>query len=286
MMKSRNSYRIEYAIKSLLVFREGYRFRDKLVLIPCGFFRLCSLVIISSRVLGQKANIKLERSTFPFFNLILKNKFGLFHCRKLTGDLWICQEAYELDETEYICSEIDEGLFIDIGANVGRYTIMVARKLKGHGEVIAIEPEPNNFAALVKNIELNHLTNISVVNAACIADDQDIKLFLNPHDTGGHSVTHSVSDAYLVVKGLKLDTILHNLGHRNVRWVKIDVEGATPQVLKGSTETLASSKNIQILFEHYNNDHFEQCSEILTKYGLEIRPLTSFGYNFVVKRTV
>ena len=137
-----------------------------------------------------------------------------------------------------------------------------------------------------KNIELNHLTNISVVNAACIADDQDIKLFLNPHDTSGHSVTHDVSGAYLIVKGLKLNTILHNLTHRNVRWVKIDVEGATPQVLKGSTETLASCNNIQILFEHYNNEHFEQCSEILTKYGLEIRPLTSFGYNFVVKRTV
>jgi len=139
---------------------------------------------------------------------------------------------------------------------------------------------------LEKNIELNHLTNISVVNAACIADDQDIKLFLNPHDTGGHSKTHTVSDAYLIVKGLKLDTILHNLAHRDVRWVKIDVEGATPQVLKGSTETLASSKNIQILFEHYNNEHFEQCSEILMKHALEIRPMTSFSYNFVAKRTM
>jgi len=285
-MKSKARYRIEYFTKSLLIFREGLSLRDKALLIPYGLIRVTALTLIGSRIFSHHLNIKIERLTFPFFDVKLKNQYGLFHCRKRSGDLWICQEAYELDETEYINNKVEEGLFIDIGANVGRYTVMAARKMKEKGEVIAIEPEPDNFAALIKNIELNKLTRIRAFCVAATSSDESIRLFINPNDTGGHSVINQTSNGYdfIIVKGLKLDTILRDLLHLDVKLIKIDAEGATPEVLIGAEETIASNTDLRILFEHYNDTHFERSCEILRKHGFTVRPMTSFSYNFVATR--
>ena len=83
-----------------------------------------------------------------------------------------------------------------------------------------------------------------------------------------------------------LDTILHDLPHLDVKLIKINVEGATPEVLIGAEKTNASNIDLQILFEYYNDAHFERCSEILRKHGFTVRQMTSFSYNFIATRRV
>jgi FkbM family methyltransferase len=177
-------------------------------------------------------------------------------------------------------------LFIDVGANVGRYAIMAARQMADKGNVVAIEPEPDNYNSLIRNIKLNKLTNVHAFNLACYFNESDLKLFLDPYGTGGHSIVTHASERCITIHTKKLDDILRDLGNMHVDLIKIDVEGATPEVLAGATETIASNNGVRILFEHYNDEHFTQSCEILKSRGFAVTKIVPWGYNFMATKKV
>lgn len=207
----------------------------------------------------------------PPFDLMLKNRYGLFYCRKGTNDIHILCEAYELKVTKYL-ETIKGGLFIDIGSHVGRYTIIAGRQMGSRGKVLSIEPEPRNFAALERNLQLNHLTNVVALNVACWSSNQQLKLFIAPYDCSSHSSVIARQEQYTMVEGLRLDDILRDLGWHAVNITKIDVEGATAEVLAGSEETLGSNDQPQIIFEASATE-LEKCREILERHGYNVRPM-------------
>jgi hypothetical protein len=117
----------------------------------------------------------LQRVSTPPFEIMIKNSIGLFYCGKQYEPRILC-EAFEIEETQYL-KGIHSGFFVDIGAHVGRYTIMVAHQMGCHGKVLAIEPLPANFAALQRNIKLNELSNVYALNAACDSVNHNVRLF-------------------------------------------------------------------------------------------------------------
>ena len=125
---------------------------------------------------------------------------------------------------------------IDVGANIGKYTCVMARRVESKGLVVAIEPHPTNFAVLTRNIRNNDLRNVRALNIAAYDKNEEIPLFLS-ESSGTHGTREDMGFGSIMVSAKKLDDVLlTELGVRRVDWMKIDVEGAEYQVLEGMTE--------------------------------------------------
>jgi FkbM family methyltransferase len=149
-------------------------------------------------------------------------------------------------------------IVVDIGAHIGRYTIIGAKRVGANGKVVAIEANPSNFEMLNRNIKLNQLTNILSLNNAVYSKETKIKLYL-PGEELGHTIYNTVmsdraknEDKFVEVSANTLDYFLQLKGITDVNWIKIDVEGAEFEVLKGATNVLSKSKDIALLIEIHN----------------------------------
>ena len=149
-------------------------------------------------------------------------------------------------------------IVVDIGAHIGRYTIIGAKRVGANGKVVAIEANPSNFEMLNRNIKLNQLTNILSLNNAVYSKETKIKLYL-PGEELGHTIYNTVmsdraknEDKFVEVSANTLDYFLQLKEITDVNWIKIDVEGAEFEVLKGATNVLSKSKDIALLIEIHN----------------------------------
>src|SRR5260370_14986257 len=76
--------------------------------------------------------------------------------------------------------------FLDIGANIGWYTILASGALKDRGMVHAFEPDPSNFSLLMENVALNKITNASCHNAGASDHSTGGRLFFDTINKGDH----------------------------------------------------------------------------------------------------
>jgi FkbM family methyltransferase len=173
-------------------------------------------------------------------------------------------------------------IVVDIGAHMGRYTIISSKRVGANGKVVAIEAHPSNFEMLKSNIKLNQLTNVTPLNYAVYSKETKIKLYL-PDEESGYTMHHSImsnyvftkykdktGDKFVEVSANTLDYLLQLKGITDVNWVKIDVEGAEFEVLKGAHNVLSNSKDISLLIEVHGKDTYEPIIESLRSYNFKI----------------
>jgi FkbM family methyltransferase len=152
-----------------------------------------------------------------------------------------------------------EGIVVDVGAHYGRYTLIAAKRIGPKGKVIAIEADPKNFDMLNKNIKLNKLEHVITLNLAATSNKSKVKLSI-PEKKPGHTIYSSIipdrapTEKFIEVNANTLDNLLHENGIsiEEVNWIKIDVEGAELEVLKGATNVLSKNKDISLLIEIHN----------------------------------
>ncbi|MDY6950128.1 MAG: FkbM family methyltransferase [Thermodesulfobacteriota bacterium] len=205
----------------------------------------------------------------------LKNADGLFFCGRSFTSCKAVSWFYEKDMREHV--DLRHGVFVDIGAHIGKYTVRLARKLGDNGQVVAIEPEKNNFNVLKKNVKLNRLSNIHLVNAACSDRDGESPLYVVDQCTTLHSLYANNGKEQVIVKSLTLDTVLSQLNIERVDLVKIDVEGAEVDVIRGSTKALREY-HPKIIFEAWNGKHLQETASMLKPFNYEITPLNDENY--------
>jgi FkbM family methyltransferase len=130
--------------------------------------------------------------------------------------------------------------FLDVGANIGSYTL-IASEIP-HARVISIEPHPEAFAALVRNVRLNDRKNVKCVNVAASSRDGELRLTDFLDRALNHVVEcDSAVVAPLCVRSRQVDSICTEM---NIipEFVKIDVEGHEMQVLQGFTRVSQGGK--------------------------------------------
>jgi len=272
------AYLIGQAFRILKMFSEGRTIRDKLILFPGAILRVVSNVLSYARIPFFPRFTYL--ASRPACDVMIKNKDGLFKCRKGEEDAMIAAEAYEYLLQLYF-EGIESGIFVDIGANIGKYTIKVARRLKKRGQVIAIEPDPETFAVLKSNIILNNLENVVALNVACWKDNEDLLLDVSsPLGSGCYSVKGTPSCS-IRVRGRKIDDLLRELNIDEVVFMKIDVEGAEVEVLEGARGTISRNKSMVTIVEVRNSDNLAAISSI---FGEGISISEESRANFLIKR--
>ena len=127
------------------------------------------------------------------------------------------------------------GWIVDVGANVGHFTLTFARWTGGGGKVLALEPEPDNVAALRDSVSRAGLGDGVEVVAGAAAERTGIAhLRLNPHNPADHRL----AQAGVPVSLYTLDGLIAERGDPPVSLIKIDVQGAEPRVIAGAEEVL------------------------------------------------
>jgi FkbM family methyltransferase len=193
-----------------------------------------------------------------------------YFCRVGKGDFLPEHEAHLM--RRFTPKEGDT--VIDIGAHIGLYTITSSKQVGKTGKVVAIEADPDNFWLLKRNIALNNLTNVLPLNYAVFSTRTRIKLYEQSASAKYNSLmlARARTENYVEVNADTLDNLLKVRGINEVNWIKIDVEGAEFEVLKGSTETL-SSNNMSLLVEIHNIEdpsHYDNIVDFLKHHDYEI----------------
>ena len=185
---------------------------------------------------------KIESNYKSDFAIVQGNKMFLDPGDSL--DLSIRGVYGELD-TQIVKNEIKPGdVVIDVGANIGYYTLIFAKLVGNTGKVIAFEPEPKNFEILKKNVSINKLTNVILEQKIVSSTNGKTKLFLaNTGIVGHHTTPTKNSTNFIEVDSVTLDDyFLTNNISKKINFLKIDVEGAEIKVLEGAKTILRNDK--------------------------------------------
>ena len=142
-------------------------------------------------------------------------------------------------------------VFVDVGANIGSFTIPVAKSLGAEGRVIAIESSPTIYPYLKRNVELNGLSNIRLIQcAASDTDLQEVPFYEAPIESFGMgSLGAQFNGKPIPVITRTLDSILSERGVDRVDLIKVDVEGFEVGVFKGAEKLLNGPDAPLIAFE-------------------------------------
>lgn len=165
-----------------------------------------------------------------------------------TAAMYLAKREYDPNETLLIENTVKrDSVAIDIGANIGYYSLLLAQKCK---RVWAFEPTDYTFGLLTKNIEYNKLQDKIIAEKVAISDkEQKLKLYHAYQNSGGNSVVPMAgcdSSSYEIVACTTLDKVIPN---QRIDFMKIDVEGHEEQVLGGGKRTL---ENTEIVLIEYN----------------------------------
>lgn len=138
-------------------------------------------------------------------------------------------------ELELLAGQLREGFrFIDIGANIGAYSLFVAAKAGPSARILAVEPQPEVFARLAFNIAQNPFGTVKAVACALADKPGELTLFLDPANRGESSVRilRSSTGSTVRVPATTLLALMQSEGYERLDAVKLDVEGAEDLILE------------------------------------------------------
>jgi FkbM family methyltransferase len=161
--------------------------------------------------------------------------FRFYHQASATERGALFNPDYNREELDFLRGYVPAGgSFVDVGANVGTYTLPLARHVGASGRVIAIEPHPVTHARLAFNRSASDLAQATLVAAAAGDSDGELMIETDGDNLGAsHVVTGQASANAIKVPSRRLLGILSQAGLSQVDALKIDVEGFEDRVLMG-----------------------------------------------------
>ncbi len=242
----------EYSHRVIKTIPQGKTLKDKAILL---LYFLKSPIFLISYIKDVRHSYKL------LSNVMIKNKHGVFFCGNDIWNVYVVLNDFEVGVKKELT--LEEGAFLDVGANIGIHTIPTATKYSNN-LIVAIEPQETDM--LEKNIEINGLSNVVVIKKGCYSEKKNMALNICPFGSGGHTlVTDLWNNAPTVnIEVDTVDNIVKQLKIKKVDLIKIDVEKAELNVILGTKETLI--KHHPKLIIEITRD-FEKVKKILNSYG-------------------
>lgn len=168
--------------------------------------------------------------------------------------------GWEPEETEFVEKNLRPGMvFVDIGANIGYYSVIASSLVGRMGTVFAFEPDPKNFALLQRNVAENQCQNVVTVQKAVSAATRQLSLYRSKDNFGDHR-TYEPRDtnvrpgrlkpSAVAVEAISLDECLASR-QTSVDFVKMDIQGSEYDAFAGMRKTLQQNSDVTILTEFW-----------------------------------
>jgi FkbM family methyltransferase len=169
--------------------------------------------------------------------------FRFYHQASATERGALFNPDYNIEELDFLRAHTPVGgVFVDVGANVGTYAMVLARHVGAKGKVIAIEPHPITHARLAFNNAASGYRQVTLLAAAAAASDGELMIATDGDNLGAsHIVTGEAAANAIRVPALRLQRILDEAGIVSVDALKIDVEGYEDRVLTSFFQQAPSS---------------------------------------------
>jgi FkbM family methyltransferase len=213
-------------------------------------------------------------------------KFVVPHLSEPIAFHLLVDGCYEPETEARILSSLSSGdVFVDVGANVGLFTVGAGRAVGPSGRVLAFEPSPFVFPYLRRNVQLNDLPNVEVLELALSDCERDRAPFYPaPHDHFGMgALAPQFNGESCLVRTRTLDEILEEKKIRRVAVLKVDVEGHELAVLRGARRLLERSESPIVIFEfcdwaegRFPNATVGQAQQFLLDIGYRLWRLEDF----------
>lgn len=164
---------------------------------------------------------------------------------------YILHEHYrqhEKEELKFINKNIKKGdNVIDLGANIGYYTILMSKLVGDEGKVFSFEPDPNSAEILKMNIDLNDCKNVIIVQKAVHNETNKVKFYICDTDNRNNSMYMEYNDS-IEVESIKLDDYFKDYTE-SITFIKMDIQGSEVNVLKGMQSLLQKNRNLVLVTE-------------------------------------
>ena len=191
---------------------------------------------------------------------------------------------YDPFETKVMLSLVrPKDVIVDIGANIGYYTLIFSKITGKGGKVFAFEPGRSNFMILKENLRINnYIDRVVTVNKAVTSEDnREINLYLNNTNHGMNRIFKSEkygkgTDSIEKIGTITLDSYFSHNQIQKVDFVKLDIEGSEYGAIKGMQQTLKNNESIKIITEFHPTSIREfgvdpiEFLELLDSFGFDV----------------
>lgn len=230
---------------------------------------------IAKRLVWPSLNGPLDVTTWGIF-------MRLDPRRNITEKrLLLSPSRFELQERQILAACLKPGdRFVDVGANIGAYTMWVAKIIGPHGRGIAIEPQPTVLARLVANIALNPGFNVQIFPCGAGPSQSSMKLSIGSSNEGGASMaTEQGGGDYVEVAIQPLLDMVMEAGLDRIDALKIDIEGYEDQALMPFFATAPKALWPKlIILERSDKDWTDDLMSMLTANGYTNRYISKRNY--------
>ena len=161
--------------------------------------------------------------------------------------------VYEKNESKFIKSICFEGMrALDIGANIGYYSILISQYAGEDGIVLAMEPHPESYSFLCKSVNNGNLNNVLPFQLAASNIKQKLPLFISKDNLGDNRLYQNDQiREEIEVDCLTVDELVKKNQIETLDFIKIDVQGYEPKVFKGMKNIIKNSDRLIILTEFW-----------------------------------
>ncbi len=185
----------------------------------------------------------------------LKNEHVVVRGHRMKLDpndsLELSVREYEPGETRLILEHVKPGMtVVDIGANIGYYTLLMARQVGPAGKVFAFEPDPFNFSLLEENVRSNGYKNVTLINAALSERTGTVQLAINSSNRGDHRMDACEGAETVTVPCWRFDDYAGEHIHA-AQFIKTDTQGAEAVILPGMKQFVAAQHELTLVTEFW-----------------------------------
>jgi len=154
---------------------------------------------------------------------------------------------YEPDVTRVLQRILEPGdVFIDVGANVGYFTLLGSTLVGPTGKVYSYEPDPKNIERIRYHCANNHIDNVEVIGRPVSHCVEDVTFWFNKSSSGGNALWNpgeyfgdpNFNDGNTIMTSTTLSDEFDSRGLEKVKLIKIDTEGAEHAILRGAASWL------------------------------------------------
>lgn len=187
-------------------------------------------------------------------------------------------EPWEPNESHWFVRTVKKGdTVVDVGANIGYYTLLAGHLVGDEGRVYAFEPDPANFVMLERNVRLNGLTNVVLEQKAVSNEAGSIQLFLREEHFGDHRIYQPKGESRrsIDIEAVSLDDYFRGR-EAEIDFLKIDTQGAEAAIAKGMKQLVRANDKLVVVIEYsprHLRDFGSEPAELITA-------LTNAGFAF------